>query len=120
MGRIDTRTWLKRYEWEMQDVSAMNSEAAGQISKEIERDAHAGGGGTSRTEARTVNFVAHDAYLWGGYELNRYTEASLRAAIRHFQEAIDKDPRSARAYAGRQLPRVPMLRGTYGAPTGTR
>ena len=113
-GKTDRRMWSQRYEREMQDVLAMQSQVARAISKEIsatltpEAEKYL-------DEARTVDPAAHDAYLRGRYELNRYTESSLRAAIRHFQEAIDKDPRSARAYAGLAAA-YSMLRGTYAPP----
>ena len=113
-GKTDRRMWSQRYEREMQDVLAMQSQVARAISKEISATL------TPEAqkyldEARTVDPAAHDAYLRGRYELNRYTESSLRAAIRHFQEAIDKDPRSARAYAG-LADAYSMLRGTYAPP----
>ena len=39
-------------------------------------------------------------YLKGRYYWNRRTEQTLKRAVEYFQQAIDKDPGYARAYAG--------------------
>ncbi len=48
----------------------------------------------------TNNAVAHDLYLLGLSELYRRTTESLRAALGHFQRALDEDSVYARAWAG--------------------
>jgi len=47
----------------------------------------------------TDNSEAHEAYLKGRAEQAKFTSASYQTSIRHFEEAIDKDPNYAPAYA---------------------
>jgi len=47
----------------------------------------------------TENSEAHEAYLKGRAEQAKYTPASYQKSIEHFEEAIDKDPNYAPAYA---------------------
>jgi len=48
----------------------------------------------------TQNNEAYQAYLRGHYYWNRRTEQAIRRAAEYFQQAIDKDPGYALAYAG--------------------
>jgi len=48
----------------------------------------------------TEDHDAHDAYLKGRYHWNTRTEDGLKKAVRHFDQAIARDPRYALAYAG--------------------
>ncbi len=50
--------------------------------------------------ARRVNPEAHNAYLLGLYHWNKRTEESLKKGITYFQQAVDKAPNYAPAYAG--------------------
>lgn len=43
---------------------------------------------------------AHDAYLKGRYFWNKRTADGINKAIEYFQQAIDREPNYARAYAG--------------------
>jgi eukaryotic-like serine/threonine-protein kinase len=64
-------------------------------------------------ERGTTNAAAYDAYLRGRHFFQKRGDASLREAIRYFNEAIAKDPRYALAYAG--LADSYSLLPTYGA-----
>jgi TolB-like protein/Flp pilus assembly protein TadD/predicted Ser/Thr protein kinase len=48
----------------------------------------------------TENTEAFQLYLKGRYYWNRRTEQALKRAVEYFQQAIDKDPGYALAYAG--------------------
>ena len=48
----------------------------------------------------TTNTDAHDAYVRGRFFWNRRTADDLKEAIKHFNEAVEKDPNYALAYAG--------------------
>ena len=50
--------------------------------------------------ARPVNPEAHLAYLQGRQAVQTATEESLRKALKHFESAIQIDPKDAPAYAG--------------------
>jgi pentatricopeptide repeat protein len=51
-------------------------------------------------EPRTGNLEAYTLYLRGRSFRNEWTEEGLRKAIAYFEQAIDKDPNYALAYAG--------------------
>lgn len=48
----------------------------------------------------TNNVEAHDAYVRGRFFWNRRTGSDLKEAIKHFNDAVSKDPNYALAYAG--------------------
>jgi tetratricopeptide (TPR) repeat protein len=49
---------------------------------------------------RPIDPEAYQAYLQGRYYWNKRTEENIRKAIGYFQQAINKDPNYALAYAG--------------------
>jgi TolB-like protein len=95
----DTTLWAKEFDRDVRDVLTVQSEVARAIADEIKVQL------TPQEQQRlaapaSVNPQAHEAYLRGRYELSKYTEKDLRAAIRFFQQAIALDPHFAPAYAG--------------------
>jgi DNA-binding winged helix-turn-helix (wHTH) protein/tetratricopeptide (TPR) repeat protein len=48
----------------------------------------------------TENAGAYNSYLEGRFHWSMYTRKSIETAIRHFQQAIERDPHYALAYAG--------------------
>src|SRR4030095_1773596 len=52
------------------------------------------------TKHYTANTEAYQLYMRGRYFLNKSTEADCRRSIDYFQQAIDRDPNYALAYAG--------------------
>jgi tetratricopeptide (TPR) repeat protein len=50
--------------------------------------------------ARPVNPGAHEAYLKGRYYVNRWPELEFDRCVQSFQQAIEKEPSYADAYAG--------------------
>jgi TolB-like protein/Tfp pilus assembly protein PilF len=95
----DKHLWAKSYERDLRDVLALQSEVAGAIANEIKIKL------TPQEQARLasarpVNPDAHEAYLKGRYYWNLRTEEGLKKSIEYFQQAIEKDPGYALAYAG--------------------
>jgi TolB-like protein/Flp pilus assembly protein TadD len=91
--------WAESYERDLRDVLALQSEVAGAIANEIKIKV------TPQEQARLanarpVNPDAHEAYLKGRYYWNLRTEGGLKKGIEYFQQAIEKDPGYALAYAG--------------------
>lgn len=52
------------------------------------------------TKRHTQNPEAYELYLKGRYEWNKRTEEDLKKSIQYFNQAIEKDPDFALAYAG--------------------
>jgi len=95
----DTHLWAENYERDLQDVLALQSEVARAIAEEIrvkltpEEQAQ-----LHRT--RRVNAEAYELYLKGRYHWNKRNLPGLTKGTEYFQQAIDRDPTYAAAYAG--------------------
>jgi TolB-like protein len=63
------------------------------------------------TKRHTENAEAYQLYLQGRYHWNKGTIPAFKKAIEYFQQAIDKDPNYALAYAG--LADSYLLLGSY-------
>jgi serine/threonine-protein kinase len=104
--------WSGRYDRELEDVFAIQEEIASSIVAALrERFDFTGSGQVARR--RTEDLEAYHAYLKGRYFWNKRSEEDLRKGIRFFEEAIEKDPEFALAYAG--LADSYLLLGIYGA-----
>ena len=95
----DRHLWAESYQHDLYDVLALQSEVAQAIVREIKLKL------TPQEQVqlvstRSVNTEAYDAYLKGRYFLDKHSEEDLRKSIRYFEEAIEKDPVYANAYAG--------------------
>jgi tetratricopeptide (TPR) repeat protein len=104
--------WREMYERPVREILAVQAEIARQASERLRP------GITSEEQKRvsrpqTENPEAYQLYLMGRYRWNRRTEDTLRSAADLFQQAIEKDPNYARAWAG--LADAHNLLGTYGA-----
>jgi TolB-like protein/DNA-binding winged helix-turn-helix (wHTH) protein/Flp pilus assembly protein TadD len=95
----DRHLWAETYEGDLGDVLALQSEVARAIAEQV-RIKLTPQEQARFAPARPVNPEAHDAYLKGRYYWNLRTEDGLKKSIGYFQEAIEKDPGYALAYAG--------------------
>ncbi|HEX5282928.1 MAG TPA: winged helix-turn-helix domain-containing protein [Bryocella sp.] len=95
-----TCLWSRQYNRKLDDPLAVEDEIAREIVDEIELTFG------SRTPARSVvakspeSYETYDLYLRGRYFWNKRTAEGFHRAVDYFQQAIAKDPRDARAYAG--------------------
>lgn len=100
-----SHVWAREYDRDLGHVLELQGEIAREIANEI--DSSLGGrqrimaaqGAASRSTG-TKSYEAYDLYLKGRYFWNKRTEAGFRQAADYFQQAIDKDPNYAPAYAG--------------------
>jgi serine/threonine protein kinase/Flp pilus assembly protein TadD len=91
--------WAESYERDLRDVLALQGEVARAIAGEI-KVRLTPQEQTRLASARPVNPDAHEAYLKARYYWNLRTEEGLKKGIEYFQQAIEKDPGYALAYAG--------------------
>jgi TolB-like protein/Tfp pilus assembly protein PilF len=95
----DTHLWAESYERDLRNVLALQSEVAQAIAREVQvkltpqEQAHF-------AEVRSVDPEAYEAYLKGRYYWNLRSGGSLAKSAECFQQAIEKDPGYAAAYAG--------------------
>jgi TolB-like protein/Flp pilus assembly protein TadD len=95
----DTHLWARSYERDLRDVLAMQDEVAQAIAAEVKINL------TPQEQARLssarpVNAESYQLYLKGRYYWSKGTPESLKKGIEYFEQAIDKDPGNAQAYAG--------------------
>ena len=86
--------WSERYDRQMEDIFAIQDEIARRIA---ERFKVAFGSSARRS---TTNVEAYELYLKGRHLWHQRSPATLRAAIKSFEQAIELDPQYALAYAG--------------------
>ncbi len=100
---VDTRDnhviWGQRYNRKLTDLLQMQEEIAREISENL-RIRLTGKEQQQLARHDTQNTEAYRLYLQGRYYWNKRTAAGFRKAIEYFQQALDRDPNYALAYAG--------------------
>jgi tetratricopeptide (TPR) repeat protein len=98
-ARNDSHLWAEKYDRKLTDVFAVESEIAKAIADTLQAKLS---GSEQRAIATrpTGNAEAHQLYLKGTYFSNKRTAPDLQTAIEYFNDAIEKDPNYALAYAG--------------------
>jgi TolB-like protein/DNA-binding winged helix-turn-helix (wHTH) protein/tetratricopeptide (TPR) repeat protein len=95
----DKHLWAQSYEGDVRQTLTLQRQVARAIAEEIhieltshERDV--------LKSVKAVNPDAYEAYLKGRYFWNKRTADGMKKAIDYFNQAIEKDPNYAQAYAG--------------------
>jgi adenylate cyclase len=97
--RTDEHVWSQVYDKSLEDVFAIQSDIAKQVSEALKVNLLAAEKQLiERTPTRDAD--AHDLYLKGRYHWRKGTEEELRNGIKHFERAIEIDPKYASAYVG--------------------
>ena len=91
--------WAEIYDRKLTDIFAVESDIAKAIADALQAKL-SGAEKKAIAKKPTENPEAYELYLKGRLIWNRRTEANLRKAAEYFQQAIDKDPSYALAYAG--------------------
>src|SRR5437870_4416663 len=95
----DKHLWAESYEGDLHDTLALQKKVASAIAEQIRIEL------TPKEQAalknaKVVNPEAYEAYLKGRYFWNKRTADGLKRAVDYFDQAIEKDPNYAQAYAG--------------------
>ena len=98
-AREDKQLWGEQYKAKVAEITSLQREIATAVSENL------GGRLTSEEKTRlakssATNPEAYQLYLKGRYHANQSTAAGLKKSIEYFEQAIDKDPAYALAYAG--------------------
>ena len=97
--RDQSHVWAAEYDREMKGVLQLQSEVADAIGKEVRLKLAPEQRGREHNR-RPVNPEAYEAYLKGRYFIEKWTEEGTRVGRKYFEQAIQKDPNYALAYAG--------------------
>lgn len=91
--------WAESYDRDLRNALDLQSEVARTIADQIkitvtpeER--------VRLATAQTVDPEAHELYLKGTFYNNKWTKEGFERGIQYFEQALQKEPRNARAYAG--------------------
>ncbi len=107
-----TQIWGDQYNRKLVDLLDMESEIAREISEQLKLKLS--GEEIKRLQERpTYSTEAYQLYLQGRYHWNKRTEEGFKKSIEYFQQAVQKDPGYARAYAGLADCYV-LMSGDYG------
>jgi serine/threonine protein kinase/tetratricopeptide (TPR) repeat protein len=98
-AREDKQLWGEQYSRKMADAASVQREIATAISGNL-RVRLSSEERTRLAKSSTTNPEAYQLYLKGRYHANQTTAAELKKSIDYFQQAIEKDPSYALAYAG--------------------
>jgi len=95
----DSTMWGDRYDRKIADILAVQEEISREVAEKL-RLRLSGAEREQLAKRSPRNTEAFHLYLIGLNYWNKNTEDSLNKAIEYYQQAIDKDPNYALAYAG--------------------
>jgi serine/threonine protein kinase len=95
----NTEIWGEHYERKSSDILSLQQQIAGDIAEKL-RSKLTGAEKQQVARQGTQNPEAYQLYLKGRYYWNKRTNADIKTSISYFNQAIDKDPGYALAYAG--------------------
>lgn len=98
-AQSDRHLWAKYYERPLGDVLDLQREITHAIVDEIKPKLTASEK-VQLARARSTDPEAYEGYLRGRFLLSTYSEADARKAAAYFQQAIQRNPNYAPAYAG--------------------
>ncbi|HTC89933.1 MAG TPA: hypothetical protein VK686_16610, partial [Bryobacteraceae bacterium] len=96
---VDKHLWAQSYEGELSDILALQKKVARAIADQIRIKLNQNEQ-TDLKRLETVNAEAYEAYLKGRYFWNKRTGEDLKRATDYFNQAIERAPDYAQAYAG--------------------
>jgi eukaryotic-like serine/threonine-protein kinase len=98
-AREDKQLWGEQYSRKLADIHSVQQEIATAVSGNL-RVRLTSEEKTRLNKSSATNPEAYQLYLKGRYHANQTTAAELKKGIEYFQQAIERDPGYALAYAG--------------------
>ena len=99
-ARRDQHLWARQYERDLQDVLQLQNELASAIALEVAGALTPNEESWLTAKSRQVNPQAYEAFLRGGYFLDKWTAEGFGKAKRYFEQSIDLDPTYPDGYTG--------------------
>jgi serine/threonine-protein kinase len=110
-SRTEKLIWAEQYDRKLADLLATQREIATTISQKLQLKLS--GQETGLAKKYTNDNEAYQLYLKGRFNWNKRTSDGLQAAVQYYDQAIEKDPGFALAYAG--LAETYVIFGAYGS-----
>ena len=101
--------WAETFDRTMEDVFAVQEEIARTVVTALQLTLNAP---AVLVPDRPADVAAYTLYLRARHHWNRRTQDGLTRSIEYYQQALERDPRYAQAYAG--LAEAHVTRGLYG------
>jgi TolB-like protein/DNA-binding winged helix-turn-helix (wHTH) protein/Tfp pilus assembly protein PilF len=98
-AREDRHLWGEEYSRKLADVASVQQEIAGAITENLQLRL-TGAEKKQLAKVYKTSPEAYQLYLRGQYYSGKGTLEGLRKGVEYFEQAIEKDPRYAQAYAG--------------------
>src|SRR5690606_31822689 len=95
----NAHVWAETYDERLEDIFAVQSEIATRVAAALNAEI-VSGVRERMARAPTADLIAYNLYLRGRYFWHRRTQAALLESARFFEEAVARDSRFARAWAG--------------------
>jgi TolB-like protein/Flp pilus assembly protein TadD len=95
----DRHLWANSFEGDLRDALSLQAQVAEAITGAVKLNLTPAERRRFRS-ARPMDPAAYDAYLRGRYHLNRRDAEGFEPAIGYFNQSLERDPKSALAYAG--------------------
>jgi TolB-like protein/DNA-binding winged helix-turn-helix (wHTH) protein/Tfp pilus assembly protein PilF len=99
LASADKHLWAQSYEGDVRQTLALQRQVARAIAEEIQIELTSHERDVLKS-VKTVNPDAYEAYLKGRFFWNKRTADGMKKAIDYFNQAIERDPNYAQAYAG--------------------
>jgi serine/threonine-protein kinase len=116
---VDTQTenviWSEQYSRKQVDLVSLQSDIARDVSTKLKTKL-TGVEEQKITKTSTANTEAYQLYLKGLFYWNKRTPESLKSSLDYYNQAIEKDPNYAPAYAGMALAYVLLPQYSAGSP----
>jgi len=97
-AETERNIWAERYDKDYRDILMLHGEVALAIAREI-RIAVTPAEQTRLASARPVDAEAHELYLKGRYYWNKFSPEWAEKSISYYNQALEKNPTYALAYA---------------------
>jgi serine/threonine-protein kinase len=99
-ARDGSQVWGERYDRKLADTQSVQDEIARAIAERLRKRLTRSENQLPANPHRTKSDEAYQSYLLGRFHWNKRTGEGIQKAIEHFNQAIEKDPGYALAYAG--------------------
>jgi TolB-like protein/DNA-binding winged helix-turn-helix (wHTH) protein/tetratricopeptide (TPR) repeat protein len=103
--------WSQTYDRDLGDMWAIQEDISNEVARTIRPD-----GPTVHAVTGSHDREAYNLYLLGRFHRTQPDQASVRRAIAFFEQAVEKDPGYAAAYAGLAESYVKLAQGNFVAP----